>query len=365
MKRTKAILAVLLALCMLLMFTGCRYKSASAREYGYYAEPAEVAYESVYDAADYEMEAPMAMDEGYSNAKAAGKVATTATLTQSDGENTNLTGAAAGRKIIKNGDLSIQTREFDEFLTNLERSILGVGGYVEASSINGNSYTRNRLRSADITARIPAEQLDAFCDQVSELGNVTYKNLYTRDVTLTYVDLESHVKALRTEQQTLMELLARAERVEDIITIHARLSDVLYEIESYESTLRTFDDQIAYSSVHLSVQEVQRETTVEKETAAEEIARRFKENWEDMKEGVARFGIDFVSDLPVILVWVVILGVLVLVVALLVKGTPRRREKRERRKALKRQKKYAKEQAKLKQQESVTKLPDKPEEKKE
>ena len=240
-----------------------------------------------------------------------------------------------------------------------------MGGYVESSSINGNSYNKNRMRSADVTARVPAEQLDAFCDQVSELGNVTYKNLYTRDVTLTYVDLESHVKALRTEQQTLMALLEKAETVEDIITIQSRLSEVLYEIESYESTLRTFDDQIAYSSVHLNVKEVQRETTVEKETASQEIARRFKENWEDVKEGAQRFGIDFVSGLPVILVWVIILGGIAFIIVLIVKGGPKRKAKRERRKALKLQKKYQKEQAKLKQQESVTKLPEKPEEKKE
>ena len=264
-----------------------------------------------------------------------------------DGASENLTGNVAGRKIIKNGDLSIQTREFDEFLTNLNRSILSVGGYVEASSINGNSYNKNRMRSADVTARIPADQLDAFCDQVSELGNVTYKNLYTRDVTLTYVDLESHVKALRTEQQTLMDLLAKAEKVEDIILIQNRLSDVLYEIESYESTLRTFDDQIAYSSVHLSIQEVQRETAVEKETAGQEIARRFKENLEDVKEGFARFGINFVSDLPVIIVWVVFLGIIVCVVVLIVKGGARRKARREKRKALKLQKKYQQEQAKL------------------
>lgn len=352
MKRNKAILAVLMALGMVLLLVGCSNKSASAREYGYYAEPAEVAYESAYDMADYERETPMM------EAKAAGKVATTNTLTQSDSGSTSLTGAVTGRKIIKNGDLSIQTREFDEFLENLNRSILSVGGYVESSSINGNSYNRNRMRSAEVTARIPAESLDAFCDQVSDLGNVTYKNLYTRDVTLTYVDLESHVKALRTEQETLMELLAKAEKVEDIITIQSRLSDVLYQIESYESTLRTFDDQIAYSSVHLSIQEVQRETTVEKESAAQEIARRFKENWEDVKEGAARFGINFVSDLPVILVWVVFLGILALIVALIIRRAPRRKAKRERRRAMKRQKAYQKEQAKLKAQEAAAQPPE-------
>ena len=356
MKRSKAIIAVLIAIGMTLMFVGCgSNKSASysnSREYGYYAET-----EAAYDMA---VEAPMEME-----AKAAGKVATASTSARVSEESANLTGAAAGRKIIKNGDLSIQTRDFDEFLTDLNRSILAVGGYVEASSINGNSYKKNRMRSADITARIPADQLDAFCDQVSDLGNVTYKNLYTRDVTLTYVDLESHVKALRTEQGTLMELLKKAEKVEDIITIQSRLSDVLYEIESYESTLRTFDDQIAFSSVHLGIQEVERETAVEKETAAQEIARRFKENWEDVKDGAARFGINFVSELPVILVWIVFLGAVIIIIVLIVKGGPKRREKRERRRALRRQKAYQKEQAKLKTKESVTKLPDKPEEKKE
>ena len=349
MKRNRAIIAVLLAACMVVLLAGCSRSTKSAnREYS-------------YEAYDYEMEAPAALaDEGGSRveAKAAGKVSTTANTAKVQGESTNLTGAVAGRKIIKNGDLSIQTREFDEFLTNLERSILSVGGYVESSSINGNSYNKNRMRSADVTARIPAESLDAFCDQVSELGNVTYKNLYTRDVTLTYVDLESHVKALRTEQEALMELLRKAQEVEDIILIQNRLSDVLYEIESYESTLRTFDDQIAYSSVHIDIKEVQRETTVEKETASQEIARRFRENWEDVKEGAQRFGIDFVSGLPVILVWVVFLGIVVLVVVLIVKGSPRRKAKREKRKALKLQKKYQKEQAKLK-------AAGKPEEKKE
>ncbi len=355
MKRNRAWIAILMALCMVCMFVGCSSKAPSARSDNYYSKT-----EAAYD-----MEAPAAMaDEAYyGEAKTAGKVSTAATA--ANGESANLTGNAVGRKIIKNGNLSIQTREFDEFMTNLNQSIFSVGGYVESSSVNGNSYNKNRMRSADVTVRIPADQLDAFCDQVSELGNVTYKNLYTRDVTLTYVDLESHVKALRTEQQTLMDLLAKAEKVEDIILIQNRLSDVLYEIESYESTLRTFDDQIAYSSVALSIQEVQRETTVEKETAGQEIARRFRENWEDVKEGFARFGINFVSELPVIFVWIVFLGIIALVIVLIVKGGPKRQAKRERRLAMARQKIYQKEQAKLKQQESVTKLPEKPEEKKE
>ena len=77
-----------------------------------------------------------------------------------------------------------------------------------------------------------------------------------------------------------------------------------------------------------------------------------------MKEGAARFGINFVSDLPVILVWVVFLGIAVLVIVLIVKGSPKRKAKREREKALKRQKKYQKEQARLKTQEVAAQPPE-------
>ena len=99
MKRNKAIAAVLLALCTVLMFAGCgiRSKSASYSARDYYEEP-QAAYEMAYDTAE--------MEGSYlGNAKAAGKVSTTATnaKVQDSGEGTNLTGAVAGRKIIKNG----------------------------------------------------------------------------------------------------------------------------------------------------------------------------------------------------------------------------------------------------------------------
>ena len=63
------------------------------------------------------------------------------------------------------------------------------------------------------------------------------------DVTLRYVDVDSHKKALETEQERLLALLEKAENVEDIITIENRLSDVRYELENYESQIRLLDNQ--------------------------------------------------------------------------------------------------------------------------
>ncbi len=92
--------------------------------------------------------------------------------------------------------------------------------------------------------------------------------------------------------------------------------------------LRTYDDQIDYSTVYLNVSEVERETQVKEETPGEEISRRLSQNWEDLKEDVKRFGINFVSDLPYILVWVVCLGAAAVVIVLIIRGSRKRRARK-------------------------------------
>lgn len=80
--------------------------------------------------------------------------------------------------------------------------------------------------------------------------------------------------------------------------------------------------------MYLNLNEVERETQVAKETAGEEISRRFAENIEDIGDALRRFGIDFVSDLPFILIVVVPLGILVLVIVLIAKAYRRKHPKR-------------------------------------
>lgn len=235
----------------------------------------------------------------------------------------------ANRKIIRNADLSLQTREYDTFITELESRITSNGGYIESSYANGNSYSsRRNLRSVNLTARIPAEKLDSFLNGVCAMGNVLNKSVYSNDVTASYVDTEARLKALRTERDTLMGLLEKAEKTEDVIAIYERISEVTYEIESYESRMRTFDDQIAYSTVHLFVEEVERETVVVEETAWQEIARRLGENLQDIGEGCREFFVAFVSVLPSLVLAALIILVLFIIVRAIVRKSRKKAEQK-------------------------------------
>ena len=233
-----------------------------------------------------------------------------------------------GRKLIRTVSLSLETKEFDSVLTNLSTKTTELGGYIETSSVNGNSYSHHSTRYASYVIRIPADKLNEFVEVVSELGNVTQKNESVEDVTLRYIDVESHKKALETEQERLLELLSKAENMEEILTIESKLSDIRYEIEKYESQLKTMDNQIDYSTVSVYVDEVERVTDTGEKGFFEEIKERFGNSLYVVARGIRGLVIGILGSLPILIVCGGVIAVVVIVVRKILKKRNMRKEDR-------------------------------------
>lgn len=232
--------------------------------------------------------------------------------------------AATERKLIKTVNICAETEAFDTLVPGLQKQVEALGGYIESVSVYdlNSYYVEERLvkqRGADLTARVPKEKLDGFLAQVSEQTNVTSRSESVEDVTLQYVDLESHKKALLTEQERLLELLKEAENVEDIIAIEGRLSEVRYQLESMESQLRTYDNRIDYSTVYLSIQEVRQYSPSEDASLGQRIRSGFQKSIEDIGYGIRDFAVGFVIDIPYIVLWLVIAATAVVVLRILYK----------------------------------------------
>ena len=233
-----------------------------------------------------------------------------------------------GRKLIRTVSLSLETKEFDSVLTNLSTKTTELGGYIETSSVNGNSYSHHSTRYASYVIRIPADKLNEFVEVVSELGNVTQKNESVEDVTLRYIDVESHKKALETEQERLLELLSKAEDMEEILTIESKLSDIRYEIENYESQLKTMDNQIDYSTVSVYIDEVERVTDTGEKGFFEEIKERFGNSLYIVARGIRGLVIGILGSLPILIVCGGVIAVVVIVVRKILKKRNMRKEDR-------------------------------------
>lgn len=234
------------------------------------------------------------------------------------------------RKLIKTVNLDVETETFDTLMANVYAKTESLGGYVESSyTYNGSNYRGNQKRNANLTLRIPAEHLEEFLSAVSEISNVISRNDNVTDITLQYVDMQSHKEALKTEQTRLLELLEQAESVEDIITIESRLSEVRYQIESMESQLRTMDNQVSYSTVYLYIDEVARLTPVKEQTTWEKISTGFSESLYHVGNGIKNFFIGILINLPYLVVWAVILLIAFFAVKGIIKIRRTKRMKKE------------------------------------
>jgi hypothetical protein len=221
---------------------------------------------------------------------------------------TTQTALPVNQKLIRKIWLEAETEDMDTLLSSVEDRIAQLEGYVEARQIrNGSAYSGRRYRYAELTIRIPAEKLNGFVEEVSKQSNITSTRETTDDVTLSYVELDSKVTALETEQTRLLELLAQAATMDDILMIESRLTDVRSQLEEIKSKLRVYDNLVSYGTVYLNVTEVTEFTPVtEPETMWQRMSAGIKDSWKDMVQGLENTLVFFVVALPHLLPWAVV-----------------------------------------------------------
>ena len=307
----KKMLALCLSLCLLLSQAACGAKTAPMEDMkaesnsgGYYG--------SVSDGvADMEMPQEPAADSS------------------------GTTGSAGvqNQKLIRTMNLDTETEDLDALLAALNQKIQSLGGYVEHKNVrNGSVNATRRYRYANLTIRVPVEQLDAFVEHVSGVSNVVNYSESAEDITLSYVATQSRIIALETEQTRLLELLAKAENMSDLLQIEQRLTDVRTELERVTSQLRLYDNLVDYGTIELSITEVQEYTPVEEETLWQRMGSGLKNNWQALGVFCENLLVFLASALP----WLIPLSV---IVALwIVTGKKRRARRAERKAARKAQK---------------------------
>lgn len=233
--------------------------------------------------------------------------------------------AFSERKLVKTVNMNVETEHFKELTAALYAKVNALGGYVENYSTEGEEG----YRYSSMVVRVPQNQLDVFLEVVEGQSNITYKQESVDDVTLDYVDLESHKKMYQKEQERLLELLEQSETIDEIIQLEERLTQVQYQLESMESKLRLYDNKINYSTVYLDISEVERYTPQEQKTTWEQIKTGFSENVYRVGKGIKNFFVGFVIQLPIIAVWIVVIALFALIVKCSIKIYEKRMEKKQ------------------------------------
>lgn len=240
-----------------------------------------------------------------------------------DTENTKGDTVASNRKIIETQDITVETKQFDKTVSSLKNKINDIGGYIETSSLNNN----DSYRSANFTIRIPQETTAQFNTFIDENTNVTYHKTDTKDVTLEYVDIESRIEAHNIEKEKLEELLKKATNLNDVLTIQNKLTDIIYEIESYESQLRVYNNLIDYTTINIDIIEVEVETVTEELTVWQTIGKNLQDGFRNVGDFLVEVFILAISSVPYLLLLVIPALILLVIIFICLKVSKRKNKK--------------------------------------
>ena len=270
----RSLLAMLLSTAMLLGLTGC---GGGAKTEAAAPEASAPMYDSAMGMAPEE---PVPMPEstiGMSSTESGGEKGGGSVYQRADA------------KLIRRCEISLQTMEFDASVDALYALVEESEGYFENSYTYGGGYRNaNARRNAEYIIRIPAQQYSVFQKSIGELAYVTRCSESTEDIGLRYYDTQSRLEMLRTKQDRLLNLLEKAETMEDIITLESALGEVEYEIEQHSSTLNRYDSLVNYSTFTVYLEEVIRveEPVGERESLVTRMKAGFISSAEDLVDGL-------------------------------------------------------------------------------
>ena len=228
---------------------------------------------------------------------------------------TSSTGANNGNykeKIIKNINMSAQTKEYEKALDRILDSLAQNGGYEESVTSSGRSYYAGDYytRNARMTLRVPAENLDTFLGEIGGLINVTSQTSSQSNVTAQYYDTVARLNVLEAERQAYEEMLKLAKDVTEVLEIRDRLYKTIEEIEASRTKLEVYDNKVAYSTVIINLEEVREyvQTPTAKTTFGQRIVNSFTRSWKNFADNFQDFVVWLIGAIPTIVVIVVIAG---------------------------------------------------------
>lgn len=327
----KKIISILLATMLVTsIFTGCsKAKSATkeitdhnnpiiAEDYEYGMKANTVASRKVYNGANVSNEAGASTSASTDQSK---------NPINDDGDDSeDIKYNPESRMLIRTVNMQVETTELDKVKSNIESNVKAQLGYIESSNISGTGKNKN-LRTLSYTIRIPADKLDIFIGLVGNSCTVISSSEKATDVTMQYVDTKARVESLRVEYNQLLALLKEAKELDGIIELQNRLSEVRYQIESYESKLRVLKNQVSYSTLNLTVREVLKETEIEpahEPTYGERVAKQFEQMLKNTKNFFEGLGLAIIACLP----GIIFLGINAIIIVVIIKSAKKKRRKK-------------------------------------
>jgi len=164
-----------------------------------------------------------------------------------------LSSAAADRKMIRTGFLDLTVKSPAEAAEQIRRMAETMGGYLERAQIGGSK----EAPTANITIRVPAPRFEEAKAGIRQLATrVESEKTEAQDVTRQYVDMEARLRNLRAEEAQYLVIMKSAYKVEDLLSVSEKLSEVRGQIEQQQAEFQALSKQVETVAITISLRAI-------------------------------------------------------------------------------------------------------------
>lgn len=218
-------------------------------------------------------------------------------------------GELAEKKVIKTGSLKLVVDDVSKSVDQITSLANNKDGFVQSSNVDTDP---EGAQTAYIIIKIPADRFEETIEEAKNLSLVVEnENISGKDVTEEYMDLQAQLKNYRAEEEQYLEIMEKADTVEDILKVSEKLSLIRGKIERTEGRIKYLESQTDYSTITIYLsQEVKVEVPTKKWRPLTNLKTAFQ-YWVKALQGILDvlvWIIIFIGP-PIIIIWLIIASI--------------------------------------------------------
>lgn len=211
-----------------------------------------------------------------------------------------------GIRLVRSAELAVTVDDFAAFDDELRGWLADHDGYVADLSVTQRDGSTGW---AQMTLRLPADQLDAWIGWTEAQVEVTRRAVRTADVTESWTDTDARLRAMRSTEARLLALQQDGTAdLADVLAVEKELGRVRGDLEALQAKMRALQDQVDLATVHLEVRVRQRYASAVGSSLGADAAEAFQTSL----VGMAAVGRALVIVAAALAPWAAVLGALLL-----------------------------------------------------
>ena len=180
------------------------------------------------------------------------------------------------RKLIKTGNVSFKTDDLEKTKARILEAVKANGAYVSKDEQSNSSYQITHT----LSVRIPSKNFDKFLANVSEgVAKFDSKNIYIKDVTEEFLDVQARIKTKKELEKRYLELLKKADKVIDMLGVEREIGRLRTDIDTSEGRLKYLKSQVSFSTLNITYYKVTKSVA---EGFGGKFVNAFEKGWENL-----------------------------------------------------------------------------------